>query len=98
MSDKLTLNATERPWPRLKGTRKRIGLRFQGIRSVNLHCFSIILLDKVVRAILSCQLVGADKAYFTCNGEAMAAAERHKEEDRIEVAGDQVSKVALLFN
>jgi hypothetical protein len=49
-------------------------------------------------AELSCRVVGADKAYFTCNGEAMAAAERHKEEDRIEVAGDQVSKVALLFN
>jgi hypothetical protein len=49
-------------------------------------------------AELSCRVVGADKAYFTCNGEAMAAAERHKEEDRIEVAGDQVSKAALFFN
>ena len=49
-------------------------------------------------AELSCRVVGADKAYFTCNGEAMAAAERHKEEDRIEVAGDQVSKVALFLN
>ncbi len=28
----------------------------------------------------------------------MAAAERHKEEDRIEVAGDQVSKAAMSLN
>ena len=43
-------------------------------------------------AELSCRIVGADKAYFTCNGEAMAAADRHKEEDRIDVVGDQVIK------
>ena len=41
-------------------------------------------------ADLTCRVVGADKAYFTCNGEAMAAADRHKEEDRVEVVGDQV--------
>ena len=41
-------------------------------------------------AELLCRVVGADKAYFTCNGEAMAAADRHKEEDRMEVIGDQV--------
>ena len=44
-------------------------------------------------ADLSCRVVGADKAYFTCNGEAMAAADRHKEEDRMEVVSDQVSSL-----
>jgi hypothetical protein len=44
-------------------------------------------------AELSCRVVGADKAYFTCNGEAMAAADRHKEEDRMEVVAEQVSVV-----
>ena len=47
-------------------------------------------------ADLSCKVVGADKAYFTCNGEAMAAADRHKEEDRMEVVADQMISVKEL--
>ena len=30
-------------------------------------------------------MIHADKAYFTCNGEAMAASEMHKEVDSIEI-------------
>ena len=30
-------------------------------------------------------MIHADKAYFTCNGEAMAASEMHKEVDNIEI-------------
>jgi hypothetical protein len=42
-------------------------------------------------ADLVCRVVGADKAYFTCNGEAMASVDKHKEEDKMEVIGDEVS-------
>ena len=34
-------------------------------------------------ARLSCAVSGADKAYFTCNGEAMAASKAHKEVDQV---------------
>ena len=37
-------------------------------------------------ATLSCKVIHADKAYFTCNGEAMAASEMHKEVDNIEIS------------
>ena len=33
-------------------------------------------------AKLTCAVAGADKAYFTCNGEAMAASGGHKEVDQ----------------
>ena len=36
-------------------------------------------------ATLKCKVIHADKAYFTCNGEAMAASEMHKEVDSIEI-------------
>ena len=36
-------------------------------------------------ATLKCKVIHADKAYFTCNGEAMAASELHKEVDNIEI-------------
>ncbi len=35
---------------------------------------------------LSCKVVDADKAYFTCNSEAMAASDLHREVDKVEVA------------
>lgn len=37
-------------------------------------------------AELTCKVVNADKAYFSCNGEAMAASSLHKEQDKVEVA------------
>ena len=36
-------------------------------------------------AMLRCKVIHADKAYFTCNGEAMAASELHKEVDKVEI-------------
>jgi hypothetical protein len=35
---------------------------------------------------LRCKVIHADKAYFSCNGEAMAASELHREVDKIEVS------------
>ena len=35
---------------------------------------------------LRCKVLHADKAYFSCNGEAMAASELHKEVDKIEIS------------
>ena len=40
-------------------------------------------------ATLKCKVIHADKAYFTCNGEAMAASEMHKEVDSIEINEDE---------
>ena len=37
-------------------------------------------------ALLRCKVIHADKAYFTCNGEAMAASELHKEVDKVEIS------------
>ena len=37
-------------------------------------------------AVLRCKVIHADKAYFTCNGEAMAASELHKEVDKVEIS------------
>ncbi len=31
-------------------------------------------------------MIHADKAYFTCNGEAMAASDHHKEVDKVEIS------------
>jgi netrin receptor unc-5 len=36
------------------------------------------------------------QAYFTCNGEAMAAADRHKEEDRMEMIDKAMVSVKQL--
>ena len=38
---------------------------------------------------LKCKVVHADKAYFSCNGEAMAASEMHKEVDKIEISQNE---------
>ena len=38
---------------------------------------------------LRCKVVHADKAYFSCNGEAMAASEMHKEVDKIEISQNE---------
>ena len=37
-------------------------------------------------ALLRCKVIHADKAYFSCNGEAMAASELHKEVDKVEIS------------
>lgn len=37
-------------------------------------------------AVLRCKVIHADKAYFSCNGEAMAASEFHKEVDKVEIS------------
>lgn len=37
-------------------------------------------------AVLRCKVIHADKAYFTCNGEAMAASDLHKEVDKVEIS------------
>ena len=44
-------------------------------------------------AILRCKVIHADKAYFSCNGEAMAASELHKEIDKVEVSEENEDMV-----
>ena len=39
-------------------------------------------------ARLTCAVTGADKAYFTCNGEAMAASKQHREVDKVMLADE----------
>ena len=36
-------------------------------------------------------MIHADKAYFSCNGEAMAASDLHKEVDKVEIPDDSLT-------
>ncbi len=46
-------------------------------------------------ATLRCAATSADKAYFACNGEAMAASSRHKEKDKVLDSKSVVKELTL---
>jgi hypothetical protein len=81
-------------------TPKKVDEKSNDIKRDSLPVFLLDPTDAYIirskSADLSCKVVGADKTYFTCNGEAMAAADRHKEEDRVEVVGDEMVPVKEL--
>ena len=46
-------------------------------------------------AVLKCYSTGAQKSYFTCNGEAMAQTALHSERDFVDKQGQVVKEVTL---
>ena len=46
-------------------------------------------------ARLHCQVASADKAYFVCNGEAMAESKLHREKDFVSSSGEAVKDLGL---
>ncbi len=46
-------------------------------------------------ARLTCAAAGADKAYFVCNGEAMAASPNHRERDQVDRLGLAVKSLSM---
>ena len=46
-------------------------------------------------ALLECVVLHSSKSYFTCNGEAMAKSDDHREKDLVNDNGDVVKKLQL---